>query len=42
MDAAPAAGPGLLIADRYRLEAELSRSPQGCSGAPAISWPAGR
>ncbi|MCP9840500.1 serine/threonine protein kinase [Synechococcus sp. J7-Johnson] len=29
MDAAPAAGPGLLIADRYRLEAELSRSPQG-------------
>ncbi len=29
MDSAPAAGPGLLIADRYRLEAELSRSPQG-------------
>jgi serine/threonine-protein kinase len=29
MDAAPATGPGLLIADRYRLEAELSRSPQG-------------
>ncbi len=29
MDPAQAAEPGLLIADRYRLEAELSRSPQG-------------
>jgi serine/threonine-protein kinase len=29
MDPAQVAEPGLLIADRYRLEAELSRSPQG-------------
>ncbi|MCX5930332.1 MAG: serine/threonine protein kinase [Cyanobacteria bacterium] len=29
MDLAQVAEPGLLIADRYRLEAELSRSPQG-------------
>lgn len=29
MDPVAAAAPGLLIADRYRLEAELSRGPQG-------------